>query len=105
MKSISIEQWHEQVDNNDNAVIIDVRTEYQIFDGIIENALNINVENALLFVTEVKKLDPNKAYYLYCGSGSRSYKAGLVMKSLGFKEVYNLDCGYDGWIAAAENKE
>lgn len=103
MKSISLEQWNEQLYNNDNAVIIDVRTEYQILEGRIDNALNINVEDALLFVTEVKKLDPNKAYYLYCRSGSRSYKAGLVMKSLGFKEVYNLDCGYDGWIVSLEN--
>ena len=39
-----------------------------------------------------------KSCYVYCRSGKRSYAACEIMKDLGFKNVYNLESGYLGWV-------
>jgi rhodanese-related sulfurtransferase len=35
---------------------------------------------------------------IYCASGNKSLKASHIMKSLGFKVIYNYKKGYKDWI-------
>ncbi|MBL4658495.1 MAG: hypothetical protein JKX73_10875 [Flavobacteriales bacterium] len=35
--------------------------------------------------------------YIYCASGGRSELTMKLMKEKGFKTVYHLPIGYDGW--------
>jgi rhodanese-related sulfurtransferase len=79
-----------------DAVIIDVRTTGETFDGIIPNALHIDIMGGA-FMDEVKKLDPSKAYYVYCRSGNRSGAACSAMAQAGFSRVYNLIGGMMEW--------
>jgi len=81
---------------NQNFIIIDVRTPSEYTSGHIENAINIDY-SASNFRSELGKLDKNKAYLIYCRSGNRSQKALEVMKELGFSEVYNILGGITSW--------
>ena len=49
------------------------------------------------FKNQVGKLDKAKPVYVYCHSGGRSSKAMNIMKSQGFKAIYNLTGGYAAW--------
>lgn len=74
------------------AVLVDVRTPDEFSSGHIPNALNIDFQNTS-FVSEVKKLDTNKTYFVYCRSGNRSEQAIRIMKQNGIKNIYELQGG------------
>ncbi|HLW14099.1 MAG TPA: rhodanese-like domain-containing protein [Flavobacteriaceae bacterium] len=95
---ITLDQWQEQLKADADAIIIDVRKEDEVAEGYIKNAINIDVENPPKFMEETQKLDPSKAYYVYCRTGDRSMQACMVLESLGFENVYKLDVGYEGWV-------
>ncbi len=72
-----------------NVVIIDVRTVAEYQAGHAQNSLNIDFYSPT-FADEIKKLDTNKSYQLYCRSGNRSGQAEGLMKQMGFKDVVNV---------------
>ncbi len=100
MKDITVEQWKTQIADDANAVILDVRTQDEVDEGMIENAKHIDIYLGQGFVDEIEKLDKSKNYYIYCRSGNRSGQACQVMQQLGFETTYNLLGGYTDWDAA-----
>lgn len=74
------------------AVLLDVRTPGEFTAGHIEGATNIDFENPS-FASELLKLDKEKSYFVYCRSGNRSGQAITLMKSEGFKNIYELQGG------------
>jgi rhodanese-related sulfurtransferase len=76
--------------------LIDVRTPQEFGNGKIGNAKNIDFFGAS-FKTELSKLDKTKPVLIYCQSGNRSGQAVTMMKSMGFKEVYDLKGGWGAW--------
>ena len=97
MKELSQEEWREQISNDDNAVILDVRTELEMEEGYIPEARNIDIYKGQEFLEELDKLDKEKHYYVYCRSGARSAQACTLMDQKGFKETYNLVGGFSKW--------
>ncbi|WP_026707494.1 rhodanese-like domain-containing protein [Flavobacterium frigidarium] len=91
------QDWISQLEADEKAVILDVRTEDEFNDGIIENAINIDIHKGQGFIAEIEALDKDKNYYVYCRSGARSGKACEVMNELGFKNAYNLAGGILAW--------
>jgi rhodanese-related sulfurtransferase len=91
------EDWVSQYEADDNAVILDVRTENECNEGIIANSINIDIYEGQGFVQKIEALDKTKKYYVYCRSGARSGKACELMESLGFENAYNLQGGILGW--------
>ena len=91
------ETWNLQLTEDTNAVIIDVRTEDECEEGIIPNAINIDIFKGQGFVDEIETLDRSKNYYVYCKAGSRSAQACAVMNQLGFESTYNLTGGFMNW--------
>ena len=94
---LSQEEWIEKLQITENAVIIDVRTPEECSDGIIPNAIAIDIYKGQDFIYEIEKLDKTKSYFIYCKSGGRSAQACGVMKQLGFSETYNLLEGITQW--------
>jgi rhodanese-related sulfurtransferase len=72
--NLAQEDWVSQFEADENAVILDVRTEGE-FEG---NAINIDIHLGQGFVTEIES-DKTKNYYVYCRSGMRSAKACEIM--------------------------
>ncbi|MCX2679703.1 rhodanese-like domain-containing protein [Galbibacter sp. EGI 63066] len=97
MEDLTQEEWVEQLKNDDNAVILDVRTEEEVDEGYIPNAINIDIYKGQGFLDEVEELDKSKNYYVYCRSGNRSGQACMLMEQLGFENAYNLLGGFKEW--------
>lgn len=82
----------EKYNTTPNAVLVDVRTPSEFASGHITSAINIDFENQS-FSSEIKKLDINKTYFVYCRSGNRSGQAIALMKANGIKNIYELQGG------------
>ncbi|MFZ0491101.1 MAG: rhodanese-like domain-containing protein [Salegentibacter sp.] len=104
MKELSQDEWKEQVEKDDKAVILDVRTEQEVEEGYIPNAKNIDIYKGQGFVDEVEKLDKSKNYYIYCRSGQRSAQACTLLDQMGFNNTYNLLGGFMKWEGETEEK-
>lgn len=94
---LSQQEWISQFEADENAVILDVRTEDEYNNGIILNALNIDIYKTQEFFGALEELDKSKNYYVYCRSGARSAKACEVMESMGFNNAFNLEGGILQW--------
>jgi rhodanese-related sulfurtransferase len=79
-----------------NAVLLDVRTPEEVSQGKIQGSVNIDFNNTD-YKKEMESLDKDKTYFVYCAKGGRSSKAYAIMKSAGFKHVYDLEGGYNAW--------
>jgi rhodanese-related sulfurtransferase len=97
MKNITQTEWNELISSDDNNVILDVRTPSEWSEGIIENAVLINIMEPQSFMESIEELDKSKNYYIYCRSGGRSGQACQVMDSIGFGITYNLMGGMMEW--------
>ena len=97
MADLSQEEWTKQLAEDNNAVILDVRTQAEVDEGYIPNAKNIDIYKGQGFIYELEELDKSKNYYVYCRSGARSGQACSIMNQLGFANAYNLVGGILNW--------
>ena len=95
--NLTQEEWAEQLANDDNAVILDVRTDQEVEEGYIPNSIHIDIYKGQGFIDEVEQLDKSKNYYIYCRSGNRSGQACAILNQLGFENAYNLMGGFMEW--------
>jgi rhodanese-related sulfurtransferase len=103
MKDITIPEWKSQLAEDKNAVILDVRTQAEVEEGMIEGAKHIDIYQGQGFIDAVKELDTSKNYYVYCRSGGRSAQACAIMGQLGFDTTYNMLGGYTAWEQTHSN--
>ena len=95
-------EWWEGFLATENAVILDVRTEDEVANGIIPNAINIDIYKGQGFIYRVEELDKSKNYYVYCAAGVRSANACNAMEQLGFENTFNLVGGFSNWEGPTE---
>jgi len=94
-------EFSEKIKEDSNGVLLDIRTTREYNDGHIPNSILMNIYNPS-FADDIQKLDREKNYYLYCRSGNRSHHAGVLMKKLGFKNIFNLSSGILDWDESLE---
>ncbi len=75
-----------------NAVILDVRTPREWDGGKVESALTFNLGHPG-FNDAIAELDRDVTYLVYCNSGNRSRIASQRMVEMGFTNVFN----YNGY--------
>lgn len=80
-------------------VTLDVRTSGEFTSGHIANAINIDVEG-MTFEGDIKSLDKDATYAVYCHSGRRSVIAVNKLKDAGFTNLFNLTNGIQDWQGA-----
>lgn len=97
MKDISQEDWKKLTAEDENAVIIDVRTPEEVEQGALPNSVNIDIYDAPNFMDKINQLDKTKNYYIYCKSGGRSAQACAIMEQAGFQNTFNLLGGFSNW--------
>lgn len=95
--NLSQETWWAKAQEDENAVILDVRTEDECNEGIIPNAITIDIYKGQGFIYKIEELDKSKNYYVYCKAGGRSAQACNIMNELGFETTYNLLGGMMEW--------
>ncbi|RYU92646.1 rhodanese-like domain-containing protein [Emticicia agri] len=84
------------------AQLVDVRTPSEFSIGHIKRAANINFTDDDFEEVAKKRLDKNRPVLLYCFSGKRSTDAAAFLKTMGFKEVYDLNGGFAQWTASSK---
>ncbi len=77
-------------------VILDVRTPQEYRSGHLFGSINLDFRSTS-FADELAGLDRSKPYLVYCRTGVRSGRATALMKSLGFRELYDLAGGIMSW--------
>lgn len=94
-KSLSSDQFEELIQDS-NIQLVDVRTVAEYSDGHIPGSLNINALD-INFATDAEEiLQKDRPVAVYCKSGRRSRNAAKILVEKGFK-VYNLDKGILDW--------
>ena len=82
--------------NNEKVVLLDVRTPEEYAQGHIPGSQLMDFHGEH-FTEDLKKLDPNATYVVYCASGNRSEKASRMMQAQDFKQVSNVLGGFQAW--------
>lgn len=99
-KDVSVKEFKLKMDNTPDAVILDLRTDDELKEhGTMPKARQIDYF-ARNFEDVINTLDKEKAYLIFCASGIRSSETSALMKKLGFREVYNLEPGFNAWKKA-----
>ena len=85
--------------NKDSAVVIDVREDKEMKDGIIQGAQHITLGQLPDRIAELEKSKKDPVL-VYCRSGSRSGHACNLLTKAGFEDVSNLTGGIMAWESA-----
>lgn len=80
--------------------IIDVRSEEGYSESHIPNAQNIPLKE--MEENDIE-LDKNGTYLIVCKVGKTSEKASKLLAENGYKNIYNLSGGMDGWKGEVVN--
>ncbi len=89
--------WEKFVSMHPQHTILDVRSNGEVAEGIIQGASVFIDYNNPDFDKQIATLDKGKIYVVYCRSGNRSAKAASIMKKNGFNHVFNLEGGISEW--------
>lgn len=74
------------------AVLLDVRTSQEVEEYALPGAVHLNYLD-YDFLDQLDLLDRGGHYYLYCRTGRRSVRAGILMMNWGFKNLVNMEGG------------
>ena len=96
IKNISVDDLKVVLKNDATIQLLDVRTPKEWNEGIIENAIKIDVTAEGFENLANEKLDKSKPVYIYCRSGGRSKIASNLLLKQGF-QPYNVLGGYMDW--------
>ena len=95
-RAITTVELEQLMKNNESYILIDVRTDDEIVDGIIPGAIHIDI-NQPDFDKKIKALDKQSTIVTYCRSGGRADLACDQLEAAGFSKTKNYG-GYNRWI-------
>lgn len=105
MKTIALKEWKNRLNEDQNSMIIDVRSKDEFEENHFPGAHQMNVQDPNHFMEELEKLDKDRNYYVYCNSGNRSIQACQVMEFNGLPNVYSLEGGIESWLESSSNSK
>lgn len=76
------------------AQLIDVRTEAEVAQGMIDGAIHIPLHLLPLRAADIPQ---DKPVVIYCRTGARSSQACAFMAAQGFSNMHNLAGGIQSW--------
>ena len=93
---ISPQEVYDAVYNSDEVQLVDVRTQEEFAESHIGKALNVCITDDD-FKEKAAQLNKEKPVYVYCKGGGRSAHAAIILKEMGFKEIYDMQGGLINW--------
>ena len=99
MTNVGVTDLNMAIQNQEDIIILDVRTAGEIAEGFVENAAKVDV-NDQGFDEGVSFLDKSKPVFVYCRSGHRSQIASKKLLKMGFTDVRNVEGGFMAWQQA-----
>ncbi len=98
-KKAKVDEFAKAIKENEQAVVVDVRTAEEYNGGHLYNAINVDVRSND-FEKNILALDKAKPILVYCLAGSRSKTAADYLIEKGFSYVTDLEGGFLKWTAA-----
>lgn len=92
IRDINYDELMDLLRNDNNVVLIDVRSPQEFAEGRLKKAINIPWYDIAKKVSTII-LNNDMNVIVYCQSGERSKKACTVLCKLGYVNVYNLKGG------------
>lgn len=93
-RSISPVDAMRMLQQRDDIVFLDVRTPEERSRGYVPGSQLVSFNDVAMGKLPIPK---DKAILLVCAVGGRSYFAGKMLSTKGYKEVYNLSGGVKKW--------
>jgi len=94
VNEIDSESLRQRLADNQDVLLVDIRTPAEIAQGAIPNAIQLPMHLIPLRIAELPK---DRDVVLYCRSGARSYQACAYMAQQGYDHVLNLRGGIIAW--------
>ena len=97
-------QWDNLLD--DKPIVLDTRNRFEYLLGTFENAKSLDLDSFSDFkekVIESKRLDKKQDIAIFCTGGIRCEKASVILKNLGFKNVFQLKGGIINYLNHNKN--
>jgi len=88
----------ERIDEDDNLVVLDVRSEKEWRAGHLEGSINVPVNHLL---ERIDELPSDKTLAVHCQSGYRSSIACSLLAKMGRDDLYDVVGGIKAWLKAA----
>ena len=95
---IDVDTLYAKKQQNENLVIIDVRTPAEYSSGHIPGAKTIPLADLSASISQLKAYKEQEIY-LVCAVGGRSQKATELLREKGFSKAINVQGGTRGWKA------
>jgi rhodanese-related sulfurtransferase len=92
-------EFLKKYENDKNAMLIDVRTDWEYKNGHLKNSKNFDWMGDS-FMENMKDIPKEKPLYIYCHSGGRSSEAAQKLMASGYKNVYNMSGGFSAYSKA-----
>ena len=93
-KEIDVNRLKQKLSNNDDFILLDVRTDSEYYLSRIEGSVHIPMQ---LIPEKINTLDKNKEIIVQCKSGKRSAKVCEFLLQNNFTNVKNLAGGILDW--------
>ena len=101
-EGLTVDDFEAKLSTLKNEQLIDVRTPEEYEQGHLQNSALINFRLAD-FKDQLSKLDKDQPVMVYCAVGGRSNKTRLMLVEMGFKEIYELEGGFNAWKQAGKD--
>lgn len=89
VNSITPDEFKEMMDNDEDFILVDVRTQEEYDEGHIIGSILIPVD-VIKDQAEQILTDKESKIIIYCRTGNRFQTAGEILKDLGYKNIYDL---------------
>lgn len=91
-KNIDNLQLKNKLKNEEDFLLLDIRTKEEFEEKAIQKAINIPLSTLLFNISEIEDYR-DKDIVVYCRSGHRSITACSLLSMEGFEKLYNLERG------------
>lgn len=106
-KHLRGEEFLQLKEQNEDVVIIDVRSNYETRLGKFKNSVTLDMENFREFPEKLKEIEQfkDKKVVTVCTGGIKCEKASALLLKEGFKDVYQLHNGIIGYAKDTGGKD
>ena len=104
-KYLNPNEWNDYIDSG--SIIIDARNKFEYLMGTFKESRNLNLINFSDFKKNFESLglnDKNQNYLIFCTGGIRCEKASIIMKDLGYENVFQLKGGILNYLKSKKNQ-
>jgi len=93
-------ELNEYVNNNSNAILIDVREDWEYNIAYIKDSIHIPISE---IQNKMYDYDEEQTIVFICHHGIRSRMVGIYFEQNDYKNIINLSGGIDSWAKTVDN--